>query len=34
MDFEHCCAKVSALPVREDIDLPIEENRIVELYSK
>jgi len=27
-------AKVVALPVREDIDLPIEEHLIVELYSK
>lgn len=27
-------AKVAAMPVREDIDLPIEETLIVELYSK
>ncbi len=27
-------AKVVALPVREDIDLPVEEHLIVELYSK
>ena len=27
-------AKVAAVPAREDIDLPIEERLIVELYSK
>jgi small subunit ribosomal protein S4 len=27
-------ARVIALPVREDIDLPIEEHLIVELYSR
>ena len=27
-------AKVTAVPAREDIDLPIEEHLIVELYSK
>ena len=27
-------AKVVAVPAREDIDLPIEEHLIVELYSK
>ena len=31
---ENASAKVTALPVREDIDLPIEEQLIVELYSK
>ena len=34
MDFENCQAKIIAFPQRDDIDLPIEENRIVELYSK
>ena len=33
-DAENFCAKVTALPAREDIDLPIEEHLIVELYSK
>ena len=27
-------AKVAAMPAREDIDLPVEEQLIVELYSK
>jgi small subunit ribosomal protein S4 len=27
-------AKVVAVPTREDIDLPVEEHLIVELYSK
>ena len=31
---EAASAKVIALPVREDIDFPFEENLIVELYSK
>ncbi len=31
---EAASAKVVALPVREDIDFPFEENLIVELYSK
>ncbi|MDR0249088.1 MAG: 30S ribosomal protein S4 [Oscillospiraceae bacterium] len=34
MDFEAFTARIVALPAREDIDLPLEENRIVELYSK
>lgn len=34
MDREKCEAKVVALAKREDIDLPIEETLIVELYSK
>lgn len=33
-DANALSAKVTALPVREDIDLPIEEQLIVELYSK
>lgn len=33
-DRENCQADVTALPVRDDIDLPIEEHLIVELYSK
>ena len=36
LDFDKnsLSAKVIALPVREDVDLPIEEHLIVELYSK
>ncbi|MCL2004052.1 MAG: 30S ribosomal protein S4 [Oscillospiraceae bacterium] len=34
LDRERAQASVVALPVREDIDLPIEEHLIVELYSK
>ncbi|MBQ8397970.1 MAG: 30S ribosomal protein S4 [Clostridia bacterium] len=34
MDKENLKAKVVALPVREDIDFPFEEQLIVELYSK
>ncbi len=34
MDKNTLTAKVVALPAREDIDLPIEEHLIVELYSK
>ena len=34
MDKTHNTAKVVAGPAREDIDLPIEEHLIVELYSK
>jgi small subunit ribosomal protein S4 len=34
IDFEKMEGKITALPVREDIDLPIEEHLIVELYSK
>ncbi|MGI6013755.1 MAG: 30S ribosomal protein S4 [Oscillospiraceae bacterium] len=34
MDAANMVAKVVAHPVREDIDLPIEEHLIVELYSK
>ena len=33
-DVANCVAKVVAVPAREDIDLPIEEQLIVELYSK
>ena len=34
MDKNNNVAKVVAVPAREDIDLPIEEHLIVELYSK
>ena len=33
-DANNLVAKVTAVPAREDIDLPIEEHLIVELYSK
>lgn len=33
-DFEKLVGKIVALPTREDIDLPIEEHLIIELYSK
>ena len=33
-DANNMIAKVVAVPVREDIDLPVEEHLIVELYSK
>lgn len=33
-DANNLVAKVAAVPAREDIDLPIEEQLIVELYSK
>ena len=33
-DANNMIAKVAAVPAREDIDLPIEEHLIVELYSK
>ncbi|MDL2300554.1 30S ribosomal protein S4 [Clostridiaceae bacterium OttesenSCG-928-D20] len=33
-DANNMIAKVTALPARDDIDLPIEEHLIVELYSK
>ncbi|MBQ5490231.1 MAG: 30S ribosomal protein S4 [Oscillospiraceae bacterium] len=33
-DANNMMAKVTAVPARDDIDLPIEEHRIVELYSK
>ena len=33
-DADNAMAKVVAVPAREDIDLPIEEHLIVELYSK
>ena len=33
-DREHLTAKVAGVPQRADIDLPIEEHLIVELYSK
>jgi small subunit ribosomal protein S4 len=34
VDWDNLRAKVSALPTRQDITLPIEEHYIVELYSK
>ena len=34
LNRDTCEAKIVALPTREDIDLPIEETLIVELYSK
>ncbi len=34
VDFEKMEGKITALPVRNDIDLPIEEHLIVELYSR
>ncbi|MBN2899128.1 MAG: 30S ribosomal protein S4 [Clostridia bacterium] len=34
VDTEKLEGKITALPVREDIDLPIEEHLIIELYSK
>ena len=33
-DRDNMTAKVAAMPAREDIDLPVEEQLIVELYSK
>jgi small subunit ribosomal protein S4 len=33
-DANNMVAKVVAAPAREDIDLPVEEHLIVELYSK
>ncbi|GHV28579.1 hypothetical protein FACS18948_7370 [Clostridia bacterium] len=33
-DAPNLTAKVEALPVREDIDLTIQEHLIVELYSR
>ncbi len=33
-DVEEMTGKIAALPLREDIDLPIKESLIVELYSK
>ena len=33
-DANSMTAKVLAVPAREDIDLPVEEHLIVELYSK
>jgi len=33
-DYEKLTGKVIALPTREDIDLPIEEHLIIELYSR
>ena len=33
-DAANACAKVVALPTREDIDFEFEEQLIVELYSK
>lgn len=34
LDKENLSAKVIALPVREDIDVPIQEHLIIELYSR
>ncbi len=34
VDFEKMEGKITALPVRDNIDLPIEEHLIVELYSR
>ena len=34
LDAENLTGKVVALPAREDIDCPIEEHLIVELYSR
>lgn len=34
VDYEKIEGKVVSLPSREDIDIPVDENRIVELYSK
>lgn len=34
MDYEKVEGKVISYPSREDIDIPVDENRIVELYSK
>ena len=34
VDIENFRAKVAAVPAREDIDLPVEEHLIVELFSK
>ena len=34
VEFEKMEGKITALPVRDDIDLPIEEHLIVELYSR
>jgi small subunit ribosomal protein S4 len=34
VDIEKLEGKITALPVREDIDLPIEEHLIIELYSR
>ena len=33
-DIENYIGKVVKLPTREEIDLPVEEHLIVELYSK
>jgi small subunit ribosomal protein S4 len=33
-DASNMTAKILAVPAREDIDLPVEEHLIVELYSK
>ena len=33
-DANNMCGKIAAMPQRDDIDLPIEEHLIVELYSK
>ena len=34
VDAQNLSGKVDRLPVREDIDVPVEEQMIVELYSK
>ena len=33
-DANNFCAKVTSVPTRDEIDLPVEEQQIVELYSK
>ena len=33
-DVANLCAKITDMPARDDIDMPIEEHLIVELYSK
>ncbi|MBI5788864.1 MAG: 30S ribosomal protein S4 [Candidatus Schekmanbacteria bacterium] len=34
VSFDHKTGTITALPTREDIDLPVKEQQIVELYSK
>ncbi len=34
VDWDNLLAKVSALPTRQDVTLPVEEHYVVELYSK
>lgn len=33
-DYEKLTGKVNSMPIRDDIDIPVDENKIVELYSK